>query len=75
MVRGISRPSTARCTLPMYMGYLLSEPNSPSCCHLSEVMNISHDSANRFLQRESYSPQDLFNEAKTRLNLNPAIPK
>ena len=59
MVRGISRPSTARCTLPMHMGYLLSEPNSPSCCHLSEVMNISHDSANRFLQRESYSPQDL----------------
>ena len=52
MVRGISRPSTARCTLPMYMGYLLSEPNSPSYCHLSEVMNISRDSANRFLQRE-----------------------
>ena len=66
MVRGISRPSTSRCTLPMYMGYLLSEPNSPSCCHLSEVMNISHDSANRFLQRESYSPQDLY-------HLNPAI--
>jgi hypothetical protein len=32
-------------------------------------MNISHDSANRFLLRETYSPQDLFNEAKTSLNL------
>nr|VFJ99189.1 MAG: hypothetical protein BECKH772B_GA0070898_101525 [Candidatus Kentron sp. H] len=53
----------------MYMGYLSSEPNSPGCCHLSEVMNISHDSANRFLHRETYSPQDLFKEATTGLNL------
>ena len=73
MIRQITRPSTARCTLPMYMGYLLSEPNSPSCCHLSEVMNISHDSANRFLQRETYSPQDLFNEATTGLNLKGGV--
>lgn len=27
-------------------------------------MGISHDSVNRFLLRESYEPQDLFNEAK-----------
>lgn len=73
MVREISRPSTARCTLPMYMGYLLSEPNSPSCCHLSQVMNISHDSATRFLLRETYSPQDLFNEAKIGLNLKGGV--
>ena len=32
-------------------------------------MNISHDSANRFLHRETYSPQDLFKEATTGLNL------
>lgn len=57
MVREISRPSTARCTLPMYMGYLLSEPNSPSCCHLSEVMDVSHDSVNRFLQRNVFAPR------------------
>lgn len=73
MVREISRPSTARCTLPMYMGYLLSEPNSPSCCHLSEVMDVSHDSVNRFLQRETYSPPDLFNEAKTGWNLKGGV--
>jgi len=32
-------------------------------------MSISHDSVNRFLHREAYSGQDLFNEAKTALNL------
>jgi len=73
MVREISRPSTAHCTLPMYMGFLLSEPNSPSCRHLSEVMGISHDSANRFLQRETYSPHDLFNEVRSGLNLKGGV--
>jgi len=73
MVREISRPSTARCTLPMYMGFLLSEPNSPSCLHLSEVMGVSHDSANRFLQRETYSPRDLFNEVKAGLHLKGGV--
>lgn len=33
-------------------------------------MSISHDSVNRFLHREAYTGQDLFNEAKTSLNLN-----
>ena len=73
MVRKVSRPSTARCTLPMYMGFLLSEPNSPSCRHLSEVMGISHDSATRFLQRETYSPRDLFNAVKAGLNLKGGV--
>jgi len=57
----------------MYMGSLLSEPNSPSYCHLSEVMGISHESVNRFLQRENYSPQDLFNEVKSGLNLKGGV--
>lgn len=30
---------------------------------------MSHDSVNRFLNRESYSPQDLFNEVKPGINL------
>jgi hypothetical protein len=51
------------------MGFLLSESKSATCCRLAEIMNISHDSANRFLLRESYAPQDLFNEAKSNLNL------
>jgi hypothetical protein len=53
----------------MYMGFLMSEPKSSTCTRLSEVMNISHDSVNRFLLRESYEPKDLFNEAKRLLNL------
>ena len=32
-------------------------------------MSISHDSVNRFLHRESYSGQDLYNEASPTLNL------
>ena len=28
MIRTTTRPPTARCTLPMYMGFLMSEPTS-----------------------------------------------
>ncbi len=69
MIRHITRPSNARCTLPMYIGYLLSEPNGVSCSRLGALMSISHDSVNRFLNRESYSPKDLFNEAKLTVNM------
>lgn len=57
----------------MYMGFLISEPGSPSCTRLSEVMNISHDSVNRFLKRESFEPIDLFNECRMTLNLRGGI--
>lgn len=53
----------------MYMGFLLSEPNSVSCCRLGSLLHMSHDSVNRFLNRESYSPEDLFNEVKPSINL------
>jgi hypothetical protein len=69
LIRIPTRPPTAHCTLPMYMGFLMSEPKSCTCTRLSEVLGISHDSVNRFLLRESYEPQDLFNEAKKLLNL------
>ena len=69
MIRNITRPSTALCNLPMYVGFLLSEPNYVSCRHLGEVMGISHDSVNRFLNRESYDGEDLFNEVKPLINL------
>ena len=64
MARLITRPPTAKCTLPMYIGFLISEPKFVSCQRVSEVLNISHDSVNRFLQRESYTPLDLYNEVK-----------
>ena len=69
MIRTITRPSTARCTLPMYIGFLLSEPNGVSCCRLGSLLHMSHDSVNRFLNRESYSPEDLFNEVRPGINL------
>ena len=69
MIRKITRPTTARCTLPMYISFLLGEPKYGSCCRLAEVMDISHDSANRFLQRERYEGKDLYNESAPLLNL------
>jgi len=53
----------------MYIGFLLGEPKQTSCSRLGEVMSISHDSVNRFLNRESYTGRDLFNEASPCLNL------
>lgn len=53
----------------MYIGFTLAEPYSATCTTLAEVMGISHDSVNRFLARESYSPRDLFNEVKSGLSL------
>jgi hypothetical protein len=68
-MREISRPPTARCTLATYVSFILSTPHSPTGCHLGEVLNISHDSVNRFLLREDYTPHDLFNEVGIDLNL------
>ncbi len=48
----------------MYIGFLLSEPNEVSCSRLASVLSISHDSANRFLHRESYEPRDLYREVE-----------
>ena len=52
VIRRIKHASTATCTLPIYMGLLMTEPNSISCTQLAETYNISHDSVNRFLERE-----------------------
>lgn len=68
MIRRVTRPPLAKCTLPVYMGFVMSEPKSTTCVRLSAVLNISHDSVNRFLLREAYEPRDLFNEARRLLN-------
>ena len=68
-LRNTTRPTTARCTLPQYMGFLISEPKSSTCTRLAEVSGISHDSVNRFLNREDYQPIDMFNEVKDELCL------
>ena len=61
--------STAKCTLSIYISFILGEPKFPNCHILSEVMPISHDSVNRFLLREDYTPADLFNEIKEHIAL------
>ena len=73
MIRKITHPTTAQCTLPMYMGFLISESGSTSCTRLSEIMNISHDSVNRFLECEAFEPVDLFNECKDNLNIKGGV--
>lgn len=69
MIRTITRPPTARCTLPMYISFLLGESKYGSCCRLADVMSLSHDSVTRFLQRERYEGKDLYNESAPLLNL------
>jgi|MudIll2142460700_1097286.scaffolds.fasta_scaffold280068_1 hypothetical protein len=41
MIREITRPSTALCTLPMFIGFLLGEPKHGSCCRLAEVVSAA----------------------------------
>ena len=73
MIGSLKRPSTAACTLPKYISFLLSEPKFLSCSRVGEVLNMSHDSVNRFLYREDYTALDLFNEAKQSLDLNGGV--
>ena len=71
-----TKSSTAKCNDEMYMSYLLSEPQYTSCVRLSTIMQtISHDSINRFLERERYEPQDLFDEEKLRAGMLRALEK
>ena len=69
MIRLVTRPPTGTCTISMYTGFLMSEIKSTTCTKLSEIMGISHDSVNRFLEQKNYSPNDLFNEAKKLINM------
>jgi hypothetical protein len=49
----------------------LAEPKDVSCVRLSEILEeLSHDSVNRFLLREQYTPKDLFDEVRGELNLS-----
>lgn len=61
----------AKCNLPTYTLFLLSEPKLISCQRLSDILgDLSHDAINRFLIRQQYTPKDLFEAIKTLINLN-----
>jgi hypothetical protein len=72
-MRELKKPSTARCTLKEYVSYLLGEPLQGSCRRLGEIIEITHDSVNRFLIREDYTSEDLFNEIKGKTELEGGI--
>ena len=65
-----TKPSTAKCNDEIYTSYLLGDPHNTSCTRLSEIMgNLSHDSVNRFLERERFEAKDLFEEEKDKIEL------
>lgn len=53
---------------------MLSEPKHGGCCRLAEILEgVSHDSVNRFLLRERYEPKDLFDIARSNINVKGGI--
>jgi hypothetical protein len=67
-MRKPSKVSTAQCNRGLYTLFLMAEPKYVSCVRLAEILAVvSHDSVNRFLLRERYSPEDLFHEVKGHL--------
>jgi len=70
-MRQRSKPSTAKCDCKLYTLFLMAEPKYISCVRLAEILEkLSHDSVNRFLSRERYTPEDLFNEVKKMIILS-----
>jgi hypothetical protein len=70
VMRQLSKPSTAQCNCSLYTLFLMAEPKYVSCVRLAEILEaVSHDSVNRFLLRERYTPEDLFNEVSKEVNL------
>lgn len=58
-MRTLSKPSKAKCNLNPYTLFLLAEPQYVSCQRLAQTLeDLSHDSINRFLVRERYTPAD-----------------
>ena len=70
-MRTLSKPSSAKRNLNLYTLFLLAEPKYVSCQRLAQTSeDLSHDSINRFLVRERYTPRDLFEWVKARIQLH-----
>ena len=65
-MRTLTKPSTAKCTLEHHTAFLLAEAQSAGCIWFAEVSGgeFAHDAANRFLNREEFSPRNLFEEMR-----------
>ena len=70
-MRTLTKPSTALCTLEHYTAFLLAESQNAGCVRLAEVSSgeFAHDAAKRFLNREEFTPKDLFEEARGLMDL------
>lgn len=70
-MRTLTKPSTALCALDHYTAFLLAESQSAGCVRLAEVGGggFAHDAANRFLNREEFTPKDLFEGVRTLVTL------
>ena len=69
-IRTLTKKSTAKCNLDLYTWYLIAESKYSGCNRLADTFeDLSHDSVNRFLLRESYAPVDLLNEFKQYIEL------
>lgn len=69
-IRETTKPSTAKCNLDIYTLFLLAESKYSGCTRLAEILeDLSHDSVNRFKQRERYEPKHLFLEVRPHINL------
>ena len=65
-----AKKSTAKCNIELYTWYLIAESKYSGCNRLAETFDdLSHDTVNRFLLRESYDQFDLFNEVKQYIEL------
>jgi len=69
-MRKLTKPSTAFCTLSIYVFFLFSEPKNATCTRLAEIFSLSHDCVNRFLEREDYTPHDLWEAVKSKIVLD-----
>lgn len=68
-MRELTKLPMAKCTLAMYINFLLGEPRRGTCSRMSEITGLSHDSINRFLQREEYDLKDIFELVKEKIEL------
>lgn len=73
-MRKISKPTSAKCTINIYVKNLLVNPMNATCTNLSNILEeISHDSINRFLMRENYTSRDYFHQIAPHIVLEGGI--
>lgn len=69
-MRTITKETTANCNPEVYARYLLSDPLHATCTSFSQIVeSVSHDSVNRFLLRENFTPKDLLKDTEGKIDM------